>query len=143
MYSEFHEKAYETAFNIELGKTVISTSQLAEETLGYDAYANPRRNHRIWRILGAKPIGVKLTEKYWLNAGLARPMLDPFPYSTSLLLQYKRPEYLSSYRSKQWKLWQRPYYRFKITPHQQNILNALEHELLGRVLVRYWSALSF
>lgn len=137
MYSQFYEKPYETAFNIELGKTVISTSQLAEKTLGYDAYANPRSNHRIWRILGAKPIGVVLTEKHWLNAGLVRPMLDPFPYSTSLLLQYKRPEYLNSRRSKQWRLWQRPYYRFKITPHQQNILHSLEQILRGRVLVRY------
>ena len=55
----------------------------------------------------------------------------------SLILQYKRPEFLRGSRAKQWRLWRHPYFRFEVTPHQQRVLKRVERATGGQAIVRY------
>ena len=57
--------------------------------------------------------------------------------STSLVFQYKRSEYLKTKNSRQYHLWNRPYYRFAVDAHQQKVLEILENNLSKSALVRY------
>lgn len=139
MKAEFREKSFENAFNVELGSSVFSTDQVAEKLLGYDAFGNPSRTHKIWAILGTRPPGVILTNGHWIHTPSPGAALPPIKRATSLLLQYKRPEYLHLSTSKQWHLWNSPYYRFRIETQQQAVLSGLESTLRGDALVRYAS----
>jgi len=53
------------------------------------------------------------------------------------MVQFKRPEFIRSHAGKQWKLWRRPYYRFKVDAAQQRTLKRLETNTAGEALVRY------
>lgn len=55
----------------------------------------------------------------------------------SFIVQFKRPESIKSHAGKQWRLWRRPYYRFKIDPIQQRTLKRLEMNTAGEAVVRY------
>jgi len=53
-FAEFWEKEFETAFAIELaidGGYVLSSSQVIEKIIGYDAAAHPAASNIIWQIL--------------------------------------------------------------------------------------------
>ncbi|MBT2499223.1 hypothetical protein J7E25_08950 [Agromyces sp. ISL-38] len=55
----------------------------------------------------------------------------------SLILQFKRPEYMHGARASQWHLWRAPFYRFQRERLQQATLKRLEVTLAGRAVVRY------
>ncbi|NEA36864.1 hypothetical protein [Streptomyces sp. SID13031] len=55
----------------------------------------------------------------------------------SLMLQFKRPEYLTTANASQWKLWSNPYYRFVRAAEQHRVLRRLDRSLAGDVTVRY------
>ncbi len=138
--AEFWEKEFETAFAIELadrGGYVLSSSQVIERIVGYDAAAHPDASNVIWQILKVpRPRGLRLVEPHWRPGRLpTRTYLPSRP--VSLILQYKRPEYLYGARAKQWSLWHAPYYRFTRSRTQHRILRRLQKRLGADALVRY------
>jgi len=67
-----------------------------------------------------------------------RPIPTQLPlHPVSLILQYKRPEFLQGGRAAQWQLWHRPYFRFRRTADQHSVLTRVENRLQGEVVVRY------
>ena len=143
--AEFEEKQYETAFLQELAGglgplgLVFSSGQLLEKIVGYDAAAAPDVSNVIWRLLSVpRPPGIRLLPAHWQPGTL--PPLSRLPtVPVSLVLQFKRPEYLIAPNARQWSLWRCPYFRFAVTSHQQVLLARLERKLKRDALVRYAS----
>lgn len=140
-WAEFEEKQYEIAATVELGRRgdVFGAGQVFEKILGYDASAAPFPDHPIWRVMRAgRPKGLRLLPSHW--HGGTTPPADALPsVLVSLIVQYKRPEYLRGANAKQWRLWRRPYYRFTRSAHQQRVLLRLERALGAAASVRYAS----
>jgi hypothetical protein len=138
--AEFWEKEFETAFAIELaerGGYVLSSSQVIEKIVGYDAAAHPDASNPIWQILNVpRPRGLRLVEPHWRPGRLPEGRHLP-SRPVSLILQFKRPEYLYGARAKQWSLWHAPYYRFTRSKSQHRILRRLQNRLGSDALVRY------
>ncbi|MBB5786733.1 hypothetical protein [Jiangella mangrovi] len=143
--ADFEEKSYETAYNVELASglggnpRVFSPGQVLEKLTGFDAAADPGPDHLIWRVLRIpRPPGLSLLPAHWSPSTVGTPRPDQLPsLPVSLILQFKRPEYLRGATAKQWRLWYDPYYRFKVDPAQHNVLRRLERRLDGVALVRY------
>lgn len=138
--AEFEEKEYEQAANVELGVGggfLMSPGQVLEELVGYDAVAAPIANHVIWQLLNhPRPRGVRLLPGHW--APPRRPPAYRLPqHPVSLMLQYKRPEYLRGPRAAQWRYWQAPYFRFKRAEDQHRVLRRLDRSLESSAVVRY------
>lgn len=141
--AEFEEKEYEQAADVELAEGaagergfVMSAGQVLERIVGYDAVAAPARQHVIWRLLELpRPPGLRLVPDLWWPA--RQPPPDRLPGTAiSLILQYKRPEYLFGTRAAQWPMWHRPFFRFARTGHQHAVLLRLERRLGDRAVVR-------
>jgi hypothetical protein len=136
----FEEKQYEFAANLELAYMgeVFPSGQVLESLLGYDVAASPQKGAPIWRFLevGA-PKGVLLVPSNWSSFSKTPPH-DQLPdRKVSLLLQYKRSRKFRTSRAKQWAYWRQPYFRFKVDPEQQFILENLEQSLGRRAVIRY------
>jgi hypothetical protein len=116
---------------------ILSSGQVAEKILGYDAAAAPAAGNLVWRVLEVpRPRGVVLVPTHWPST--TRPPAGQLPgYPVSLILQYKRPTYLESPRAGQWRLWHQPYFRFERSARQHSVLSRLERRLGGDALVRY------
>jgi hypothetical protein len=139
--AEFEEKEYEMAFNIELAGrrgAVFSSGQVLEKIVGYDAAANPTGANPVWDVLNVpRPRGVRLVQPHWDPGPLPDPADLP-QRPVSLMLQYKRPDFIHGATAKQWHLWHAPYYRFAAEPrHQHNALARLERNLGAHAVVRY------
>jgi hypothetical protein len=136
---QFEEKEYEVAADIELARSghVFGAGQVVEAVLGYDAVAAPTRDHLIWRVLGVpRPPGVRLIPAHWQPG--SRPSAAALPsVLVSLIIQYKRPDYLYGATARQWRMWNEPYFRFARTTRQHTILGRLERRLSTDALVRY------
>lgn len=136
---QFEEKEYEIAAAAELGRSgqVFGAGQVVESILGYDATAAPARDARIWGILSVpRPPGVRLVPTHW-QPGQA-PAASFLPSTlVSLVIQYKRSDYLYGATARQWRLWNRPYFRFARTQRQHTILQRLERNLRDDAVVRY------
>jgi hypothetical protein len=142
--AEFEEKEYEIVFAIELASgrynrfgTIFSSGQVLEKIVGYDAAATPDEQSDIWRLLQLpRPPGVRLVPSMW-NPGI-NPLPHDLPHSpVSLILQYKRPEFLSGSQARQWRLWNQPYFRFARSTDQHTVLRRLERSLGSDAIVRY------
>jgi hypothetical protein len=141
-WAQFEEKEYEVAAAIELasgraGSPVFSSGQVLEAVLGYHAASHPDPGHRIWRLLEVpRPDGVVLVSAHWRPG--STPPGDALPRTpVSLILQYKRPEYLVGATAGQWRFWHRPYLRFAVSGRQQAVLARLERALGDQAAVRY------
>ena len=141
-WADFEEKEYEVAFAVELGSSggggpVLAAGVVAEKLLGYDAASDPGRTSPIWRVLGVpRPKGVKLLPQHW-TPGIS-PQVRHIPsIPVSLILQYKRPEFLRGANAKQWHRWGQPYYRFTRSAPQHVVLRRIEKRLKGGAVVRY------
>ena len=138
--AEFEEKQYETAANIELGlqhAAVFAAGQVLEAVVGYDAAIHPPAQAPIWSLVGAAPGGLVLTPNLWQRARV-QPKAPQLPSTyVSLILQYKRPKYLTTSMATQWHHWGKPYFRFPILHRQQVILSHLENALAARAVLRY------
>jgi hypothetical protein len=139
--ADFEEKEYEMAFNIELAGrrgAVFSSGQVLEKIVGYDAAAMPRGANPVWDVLNVpRPRGVRLIQPHW-NPGPTPDPGDMPRRPVSLILQYKRPDFIHGAAAKQWHLWHAPYYRFSAVPrHQHNTLARLERNLGADAVVRY------
>jgi hypothetical protein len=138
-WAEFEEKQYEIAAAIELGRRgdVFGAGQVLERIVGYDAAATPSSDHPLWRVLRVpRPAGLRLLPSHWHGERQPRPEALPSAL-VSLILQYKRPEYLQRANAKQWRFWGRPYFRITRGSHQQRILLRLERNLGPAAIVRY------
>lgn len=140
--AQFEEKEYEIAFSVEMGNStqptpIFSSGVVAEKVLGYDAAADPKHLHTIWRLLNIeRPAGVTLFPHFWRMG--QEPPLDRLPgVPISIILQYKRPEYLRGGKAKQWSRWHSPYFRFSRSMEQHSILRRIESKLGQEVVVRY------
>jgi hypothetical protein len=138
-WAEFEEKQYEVAATVELGRRadVFGAGQVLEKIVGYDAAAAPSADHPIWRVLRVpRPKGLRLLPSHWQPGN--QPPAGQLPsVVVSLILQYKRPEYLRGARAKQWESWGRPYFRISRTSGQQRVLLRLERNLRTAATVRY------
>ena len=101
-WAEFEEKQYEIAATVELGRRgdVFGAGQVLEKIVGYDAAAAPSADHPIWRVLRLpRPRGLRLLPSHWQRR--TQPAARELPsVAVSLILQYKRPEYLLSRQRK-------------------------------------------
>jgi len=141
--ADFEEKTYEIAYDVEMstgaGPTPSAPGQVLEHLVGFDAAASPDASHPLWRVLGApRPKGLVLLPDLWKGLPGRRPAQRLLPSNpVSFMVQFKRPEFIRSHAGKQWKLWHRSYYRFKIDPAQQRTLKELETNTAGEAIVRY------
>lgn len=142
--AEFEEKEFEQAAGLELAEgvagergVILSAGQVLERIVGYDAAAAPARRHLIWQLLGVpRPSGLRLIPDLWSPAQQPPPHRLP-DTPVSLILQFKRPEYLFGHRATQWPMWHQPFFRFMRTGEQHRILLRLERRLADQALVRY------
>jgi hypothetical protein len=144
VWAEFEEKEYESAAFGELMRPnpsgpsyAFSAGQVLEKLVGYDAAAAPSAAHVVWRILHSpRPPGVRLLPSMWMPA--PSPSAERLPYTpVTLVLQFKRPEYLYGASAAQWRFWQQPYFRFSRETQQQRVLSTLERNAGDDALVRY------
>lgn len=141
----FEEKTYEIAYCIELAcgtgaySPVYSPGQVLESILGFDAAGDPGSSHMIWTVLALpRPHGVHLVPPLWGASKALQPASVVLPsYPVSVFLQFKRPEYMKGPAAKQWRMWHHPYYRFKRSKRQQQVLGRLERRLGAQAVVRY------
>jgi len=83
-----------------------------------------------------RPTGVRLMPSLWSPGHL--PRADQLPATpVTLILQFKRPEYLFGATARQWRFWDQPYFRFGRESEQQRVLYALERKVGNDALVRY------
>ena len=143
--AEFEEKEYELLASIELadggpglgGALLFPAGQVLEHTLGYDAAADPVDSNPVWRAMQVpRPRGLQLAPGYWPRTRRPLPAHLPSGF-VSLIIQYKRPDFLSGGRAAQWRLWRRPYFRFTRATVQHIILRRIERHIGPEVVVRY------
>jgi hypothetical protein len=145
--AEFEEKSYEGPLynQLERGDPLIFTpGQVLENTLGFDRGLFLAQA-ALWQTLGYKspPQGAALAYYDWPpEFGPKRPRLQLPRFRLNLFLQAKRPVY---YRRKPRTLrtitgFSAPLWSFRITPHQQRLLDILAETLRGRAHVAYAAA---
>ncbi len=162
MLAEFEEKQYEQLVNIELtrGHNLLPIGQAQENLCGFDG-ALWTALPDFWRYLDFPlrwwadaiwflwqrwpallpdilPGGISVEE--WGEIceegfNIIFEQLHQIRYN--VLVQYKRSEYMRSSRSLEWKYWNQPYYRYKLTEWQLDTLVAMSERLNGRAIVVY------
>ena len=145
MKCEFEEKTYEQYHNIELlGKSKIffPPGQLQENILGFDSilFSKNRKFWKLWELLKWwfwPPVhrGVYLDNIFWddLKEVINKEIRLEFKFN--IFIQYKRPEYMKANRAKEFIYWKRPYYRYDIDIHQQQILRQIERQVNDQAIV--------
>lgn len=141
MMVDYEEKTYEMHFNLELsgyGK-VFPIGQVLEGILGFDMgiYVPPCKFDYFKGRLYLKCYNEKKGEsilRIFKEIGGNKRIPD---FKINIVLQYKRPEYMTRNDAKEWKYWKEPYYRYDIYPRQQEILYKISKEFKKEVLVLY------
>jgi hypothetical protein len=140
--AEFEEKTYEKYFGQELARRTVVTyspGQCGEKHLGFDeafmvpwlwSWRFPHADERWWARRG----GISLAEMNHLADELGRH-LPPFRFN--LFVQYKRPEWVEGHRAGERTWWGQSYYRYAITPHQQQALIEVASAADARASVVY------
>ena len=153
MKCEFEEKQYEQHLNNELlhrKHLLYDPGQVLEGRLGFDA-ALYSRNLQFWRLfddfpfvpffpglrIGRRRPGIQLCREWWSHLDQSLPYFPSFKFN--VFVQHKRPEHLTVSSAKEWSHWNKPYFRFELTPHQQNALEQLETHAQNRAIVVYGS----
>lgn len=136
----FEEKQYEMAGNGELQTDppeLFTPGQVLEKVLGFDLAGTTSNNNPVWSILGqGAPAGIQLSPNLWPFG--ARPTPEQLPsFAVSLVLQYKRSEYVDWTRARQYAHWREPYYRYLVSPIQHSTLLQLEAAVGVAAMVRY------
>jgi len=148
MKVHFEEKTYESYFNNELDSKAsiyFPPGQVLEGLLGFDAVANSK-NRRLWKYLGY-PFwlfphfsGVNLIDiAKELEVELERINQSIPSIKTNLLFQYKRPDYITTANGKEWKHWNKEYYRYRIYSEQHKLLSKIDKSFGDKALVLYAS----
>jgi hypothetical protein len=139
--ARFEEKQYETAANNELGqhsRNIYSAGQVAEAILAFDVAAYHPLPGPLWQLLGIlAPLGVQLVPTMWPLRLRPGPDVGLPSYVVSLVLQYKRSDFLTRSNASQYAHWRRNYYRFGILDHQHQQLIGFEASVSAAAVVRY------
>jgi len=140
--AEFAEKTYENPLYTQLERKnpfVYCPSQVLEKTVGFDA-GLWTSNMILWQVLGYPyPLaGTVLGDLPWAHLGPKAPKSFP-DVALNLFVQAKRPSYsetppasLAEQSAAQTPLWS-----FKLTQHQQKMLEALANETAKLAHVSY------
>jgi len=138
MKSEFEEKTYESAFNLELkekgrrgGATSYAPGQVAEGELGFDTAWMIGATHPFWKMVsGTHRQGADVSDR-------TQHKFSSRLYN--LFIQYKRSEYISRANGNHYGHFNGPYYKFKFDnpPQQLGILKELEIHLENKAHVLY------
>lgn len=148
MECEFEEKQYEQLLNIELAwrGSVYPAGQVLENIIGIDAavFTKDPGFWRLWNLRrwwwpfgSAWKKGVALSPGHWKHA---QHELDSasFPrFKCNVFIQYKRPEFITSPRGKEYGYWRQRYFRYDTRSQQQDILYELEQRISKNSLVVY------
>ncbi len=148
MRINFEEKTYENYFNAELDRRTeifYPLGQVQEGNLGFDASANSK-NRRLWKLIGY-PFwffphfeGVELRKiADEMERHIGRIIRDIPKMKANLIFQYKKPEFMTNSKSKEWKYWNKPYFRYDIYKEQQDLLMQIHNSFSTTVLVLYSS----
>lgn len=139
---EFEEKQFEQLLNNQLilkKHLLYPPGQVLEKTLGFDAalytqdfdfwYHFPRRRRN-------PPSGLRIDREWWRELD---HVIDHFfpKYKFNVFIQHKRPSYMTSKASKAWSHWEKPYFSYDLTPHQQKALEELESKIGTQAIVVY------
>lgn len=147
MKVNFEEKTYESYFNIELSNrsdTFFPPGQRLEGLLGFDSCVLTR-DKQLWNLFmfmsnSANNRGIDLHKIAEEMENFESSWLKKIPkIKVNVLFQYKKPEYISSARGKEWHLWGEPYYRYEIYQKQQELLMRINQKLESKVLILYVS----
>lgn len=144
MKCDYSEKEYEHYMNIELkSKVRIFMPSPYEEGryFGIDA-AVFSKNPSFWNmwnyIVSCWQSGVQLDPKLW---GIVKDVLKDSEFIKlryNLFVQYKTPDYITRPKtSLQYTYWKKPFLRYNIDEHQQNLLSKLEYNTKNHALVVY------
>lgn len=140
--AEFEEKEYESPLiaEISVGRGPIwSPGQVLERLVGFDV-AVYLDHHFLWSLFHRPfpPPGVILSRRRRLPFNVDPSRLPTF--AVNLMLQAKRPQYLSGINSDlSARGIKNAYWRFSITPHQQTVLFDVARSLGSRAVVAYAS----
>jgi hypothetical protein len=138
--AEFHERQYELAANVELiaGRGDFFTPPTtSERRLGIDCALTPG-DARIWGLLGLPtPGGATIGPKTFPAWPTTFPSGAAPPFLASLFVQYKRPDYLTTRRAREWRYHGGAYFRMHLTPHQHQLLLDLDNTVGGDGIVLY------
>jgi hypothetical protein len=142
--TEFEEKEYEGPLNHQLlgsSNNLWAPGQVFENVFGVDS-ALLANNILLWQQFAFPkiPKGVVLSDYRWnFLFRLANRTLRPFPsFRVNLLMQVKRPEFKKGVNRHYAKNGiSGDYWQFKLTLHQQIILDLLERKLGSDALVIY------
>lgn len=142
--SEFSERAFEKCFFSELSTHIdfpFSPTQNLEWSLGFDDalliepeflsaffYLRRQRRRRLFGI-GIRELDrqISLLDKLGLGVRF------------NLFIHYKVPGQLIGTRAAEWNDWKEPYFRYDLTPHQQNALENIAQTSSGRAAAVYAS----
>lgn len=131
MKAEFEEKVYESWFNSELAKIYpiyFPPGQVCENSLGFDAAFSI--NTSVFR-------NYSLAKVYWDLRLLFRNINELPGIKVNCFFQYKRPDYVTNANGGEWNAWEKPYYRYEVSLHQQQILENLNRRLNNKALILY------
>ena len=146
MRVQFEEKTYESYFNNELDQMssiYFPPGQVLEGLLGFDVSAQTT-NRKLWKILGYPfwlfcPFrGTNLQDVAKELDGIIGHIVDSIPsIKANLFIQYKRPEYITNAKGKEWAYWNQEYFRYSIYSQQQKLLESIDSCFSDRALVIY------
>jgi len=123
MRCQFEEKQFEQHLNNELlqkQELLYVPGQVLEGHLGFDA-AIYSTNRGFWRLFHELPYyfyerflyhsrtGITIDPKWWDELDRALPHFPRFRFN--VFIQHKRPEYLTTSKSNEWKDWNSSYFR--------------------------------
>jgi len=143
--AEFEEKDFENPLYVQLlsGNICLATpGQVFEGRFGVDA-ALQAGHPFFWDLFGYRTIpgGINLNDYnwgwVWRDLGRRRPLPS---FAINLLIQAKRPQYLSGVNATLSRLGiKHDYWRFEISQHQHDLLAAIQRTLANRALLIYAS----
>ncbi|EKL3976787.1 hypothetical protein PRH55_000114 [Morganella morganii] len=146
MDARYEEKTFESYFNNELDrKTSIyfPLGQVQEGVLGLDSVARSN-SRRLWKTLGypfwffQKFSGVELTTiAREMEQHLGREVKNIPAMKVNLLLQYKRPQYITNSTGAEWHLWNQKYFRYELYAQQHALLSHIETTFGNDAVVLY------
>ena len=147
MRVDYEEKTYESYFNSELSSRTpiyFPIGQALEGFLGFDSsfYSTEILLFSLFGYTSPSsyPKGVLLRDiademENFLNISIKKTP----EFKTNLLFQFKKPEYISSPRGREWSYWKTPYFRYEIYLKQQNLLSHIAKSFRKDVFLCYAS----
>lgn len=158
MKIKFEEKQYENQMNMILAcqegiyknKSLFSPGQVLEGQLGFDVAMHTcnkkfmRNFYRDWDYLFYEYInywrhGMELKNLYEFHE-VYEEIFNHMPnIKYNIFIQYKKPKFIKKSTAPEYWKWKTSYFRYKLTDHQQKILEELTHSIGNQALVIYAS----